>query len=1069
MPGLIDPKALDAHIKSWQGPAPSKPVNFTSVPQLNQALHAGQINKQQWNQQFKVIQSKLPGAKPVKGYNLTDALHNAVHQGANIALATPRAVVSTGQQLNKQFQYLKGPAATQSQRDAVIQNQQKAQTASPKVQDLFKQAPAHSKVQAAALLAKGHKESAVQTYLNKQIALGNQQTMTGLSNAAVLASVNVAGGGLLNKALGTAKAAAGKDAAVNDLVGMARSKAIQDHFPAPAVKSPKTPLTPVTKTAGESVGKGTPAIDALKANQPLNESGGVGLPKTNDYVKQQIKMQDAARKAGSKNPVVAAKSEAKQKLIDSFAPIEDTLNKSKVKLAPENNIKYQIDRAIRGDTIGAQYIKDNGLAKVIQSASNTKELDQYLIAKHAADLEKNGIKTGRNLPADQQLVKDLGPKYEAHARAVKEYSNNLLDKATEYGLVSKEVATGLKARYPNYVPVNRIFGEGELPQIPKGVGGGKASVGSQSVVQQIKGSTRQIESPLSNLVDKTVDVVKQGERNKAAQILTGYKNLPGNPFQLRELSKDEIVGNKPVISVLDKGVPRRFETTPEIAAAAKSLNKEQLGIIGKILSVPTRVLRLGATGLNPAFALANVSKDTVSAFINTSHALRASPANPRVFMQSLIAAANHGSKQYGELVREGAGGTSFDIARNAPKQNIKAIRAERNLPSRVAYTVTRPAQLLRAAENTIGRSEEFNRAIQYFGNKQAFAKKGYDAAQTRTLAANAARSNTVNFARAGDYGRVINSTLPYLNAGVQGSRTLLRNLKDRPLQTGAKLAISTFFPVAVVTVWNTSDPKRKAAYDDIKDYEKQGNLIIVPPHPVKDPKTGKWNVIKIPMSQEIANLASVVRNGTEAAVKDGKLKVATMLGNTAGTVTSLNAQNPRQLANQLTPQAIKPGIESMTNQNLYTGNKIVPDSQKNLPAKDQTGPGTSKLAVKVGQLAKLSPRHIDNAIATGTGGLGKNIVHDKSLSNQVSERFKGAQGNSPYDLADTRFNALKGQLTALSGYKSMSSQDKAKALNRLQSAVSGALVPTPGKKLSARQRAIVNKNPDLASYLKSRR
>ena len=46
---------------------------------------------------------------------------------------------------------------------------------------------------------------------------------------------------------------------------------------------------------------------------------------------------------------------------------------------------------------------------------------------------------------------------------------------------------------------------------------------------------------------------------------------------------------------------------------ANGLSGQQLGLVGKILSYPTRLLRLGATGVNVGFTLANVAKDTASA------------------------------------------------------------------------------------------------------------------------------------------------------------------------------------------------------------------------------------------------------------------------------------------------------------------------------------------------------------------------------------------------------------------------------------------------------------------------
>jgi hypothetical protein len=770
-----------------------------------------------------------------------------------------------------------------------------------------------------------------------------------------------------------------------------------------------------------------------------------------DYVKQQNKLQEAARKQNSINPLMIIKNEAVSKLIDSLSPIKRIFDKviKETDIPLSENIKNRLSRAQRADTLSAQYIVDSGLAKVIQSAPVTKALDQYLIAVHAADLEAEGIKTGRNLESDQKLIAELKGKYGPYAKQVLEYNRKLLDKAVEYGLVSKETAKTLKEKYPNYVPANRIFSEGEL-STGKGTGAGAASISGQTIVQKIKGSERQIESPLASIVKKTMDVVSQGERNKAASILASYIDLPGNPFDLRELEPSETVGVKSVISYLDNGKVRRFETTPEVAAAAKALNKEQVGILGKIIRVPTRILRLGATGMNPAFAAANVAKDMVTAAINSKHPFRSSVFNPEVLKKAVSAALYHGGKNYAELVREGAGGTSYDIARSSPKQNVQSIRAGKNIGTKILYNVTHPAELFRAAENTIGRSEEFTRALQYYGNKDAAIKKGMSEADAKIYGAMAARANSIDFLNKGDYGAVLNSGFPYLNAGVQGSRTLLRNIKTRPFQTIAKIALLGILPTLTVTAWNLADPKRKEAYDDIADYEKEGNMIIIPPNPVKDPATGKWNAIKIPVSQEIANINNIARNALEALNGDKDFDVVQFLGNMIGTTTSLNAQSPRQLANQVIPQALKPIVEGLTNQNLFTGNQIVPDSQMNLPASDQYGNYTSGTAKVIGSITGLSPRVIDNTIRTSTGGAGQNAVNfsdqilaalgvikptdvkGQTILKSMVGRFVGASVKPTSDNIAVQFNKARDMLIKTPQYKSLSKDDQRRGLNRLQ-------------------------------------
>lgn len=848
------------------------------------------------------------------------------------------------------------------------------------------------------------------------------------------------------------------------------------------------PTTNLVQRANDTARRLIPAA-SLEPNAPRFNP--------NEYINTQSSAQDAARVASTNSFTTNLRNEVSTKLIDSFSPIERTLAKANkdganINIGDSNNITTQIDRALRADTIGGQYIKDNGLADIIQQVPDTKAFDQYLIARHAKDLEANGVKTGRNLDSDAQLVNSLSPEYERYAQQVKQYSDNLLDKTVDYGLISKELADTLKEKYPNYVPANRIFDESELSNV-KGQGGGKASRSTQTVVQRIKGSDREIESPLASLTNKTIDVFKQGESNKAASILASYKDLEGNPFNLRELKPDETVGTKSTISYIDNGKVRRFETTPEIAAAAKALNKEQMGLLGRIVSIPTRALRLGATGINPGFALANVSKDLVSAAVNSKHPLRTSLFNADVTSKAAKAAFNHNSKEYAELVREGAGGTSFDIARDAPRQNVANIRSGKNRFNRAGYVVTHPGELLRAVENTIGRSEEFVRALQYYGNKDAALAKNMSKDDATRYAAHAARNNSVNFARAGEYGAVLNSALPYLNAGIQGARNLNRNIRDRPAQTLGKIGVLSTLPVVSVTAWNLSDEKRKEAYNQISDYEKQGNLIIVPPDPKYDEKTGQWNVIKIPLSPDLASLNSIARKAIEQGNESGDLKVTDIIGSLVNTGTSIDISSGRALANKVIPQALKPGIETLTNQNLFTGNKIIPESQRNLPANEQFGDYTSGTAKTLGNLTGGSPRVIDNAIKSSTGGAGQNAINfsdsllaglgvikpeevqGKSIGQSIGGRFYGAsQKQASDEIADT-FKRSKDALVKTDGYKSLSQQEKAKALNRLETdikalgyAASDARNPNSkyeAKPLTANQKSLQAGERKLEDYL----
>lgn len=256
----------------------SNPSNIKDVPTLNQALKYGLINQSQWQQQFKQIQNKVePNLKPVGGYTLGDALNNAKNVAAGIALAAPKAVESTAQQIGKQVKYLAGPTSTQAQRNTITTNQNAAATSkeySAAVKG-FKPGTnsAQGLIQAQKLAAAGAKAPQIKQFLAQDAQKLATQTKTGLGNAAVLAGINVAGGGLVSKALGATKAAVGKDAAVSDLINTAKTaKATEtagkaDILGSAAVKQAKTSKIPVAGESATVPGKATKVDSAAYVKQ----------------------------------------------------------------------------------------------------------------------------------------------------------------------------------------------------------------------------------------------------------------------------------------------------------------------------------------------------------------------------------------------------------------------------------------------------------------------------------------------------------------------------------------------------------------------------------------------------------------------------------------------------------------------------------------------------------------------------------------------------------------------------------------------------------------------------------
>lgn len=741
--------------------------------------------------------------------------------------------------------------------------------------------------------------------------------------------------------------------------------------------------------------------------------------------------------------------EIKRKLVDSTAPLSDTLSiaekEGKFNVLPKNDIRLQIDRVLRSDSLATQFIKDNKLDEVIRKVDDLDEFNQYLIAKQSRDVSSKGITTGRDSVADDNLIAALSEKYEPFAQQIYAYNRKLLDTLTESGMISKELNAKLKAEYPNYVPLNRVFSEIEQKNMGfTGRGKGVASQGTQGTVRKLKGSEREIEDPIESIIAKTSQAFQEAERNKAAQMLASYKDLPGNPFGLEEIKGAKAAGDS-TISVWKDGKKVIYKADPVIAEAAKNLNQQQIGILGQIIAVPTRILKLGATGVNLPFVASNIVKDQAFATINSNRALQTSLANPVNFVRSFWTALTGKGQLYDDWVRSGSSFTSFDIARNQVKPTVARIRSGRSVGGRIAYSITHPQELVRAVEDIIGKSEELTRIQQFNGMKNQLIKEGRTVEDATLLAAKASRENTANFARRGEWGNWLNVLIPYLNAGIQGTRSLVGNMTKRPVQTAAKLSTIVFLPMAYATTWNLSDPKRREAYEDIQDYEKENNIIIIPPNPQKD-ENGRWNAIKIPLTPGVSNLASIIRRGVEGvAGLDGNsfTQVASDLF-AAGTSFELNKN---KLVSQLTTQGLKPIIEGYTNTNLFTGNKIVPDYMKDLPPELQARDNTSGTARIAGKLLNTSPLKVENAIRTIAGGVGQQALNasdrllartgaipedqigGKDVGEAIANRFTSASGgqqlNNLYDNKQTKSKSkTESDYDNPNNYKIVESNDK---------------------------------------------
>lgn len=749
---------------------------------------------------------------------------------------------------------------------------------------------------------------------------------------------------------------------------------------------------------------------------------------TNDYVNELAKEQKLARKG--EQPTLRDrwqdfKADMREKFVDRFAPIEDRITNE----ADQLEMRAALDRTLRADSLSEAFIRDNKFDQLINSFRNKKEMqmfDQALIAKHALELEKNGVQTGRDLAKDKALIREADKRFENEFAQVREYSDKVLQQTVDYGLISQDTANYLRKKYPEYVPFDRIFSDSELDARTGRGRGGEASLSKQDIVQRINGSQRAIDSPLNALVMKTQDMIQQGERNKTAELLASYAKDPKNPFLLKELKDGEKANGRPTISYLDKGTKRTFLAAPEVANAAKNMNREQVGIILKALMQPARLLRMGATSINAGFTMANVVKDFVGASVNSKNGFFST--NPKVLAKALGVAFHHKGDMYLEMQRAGVLGNSYELTRNAAQLNLKEIRSHKNFWRRSAHNIKKPLQTL---ENTIGRSEDFGRAVQYLSNKNYAKRHGMSESEAIKFAADQARWNSTNFLRSGSYGKVINAIVPYSNAGIQGQRIMLRRMKENPVRYTSKVVLGVVVPTVSALAYSYGSEKGKEVMDNLPDYVKENNVVIVAPGATYNKEQNRWNgVFMVPVPPQFAPLHRQLHNMTKSVMTGQQFDVGKATGDAVEQVTTVNPLEIRRTGAQYVPQAAKPFVELFANKNLYTGQEIVPEGMKNLAEKDQWDNSTSLTARKFGELTGLSPKQVDNAFRTSTAGGGQNLLHgtDWAIAKATGASDDEIKGRSILDSVVGRFYAPKGTSQSSYFYQSL---EKAAKDNKL--------------------------------------
>lgn len=746
-----------------------------------------------------------------------------------------------------------------------------------------------------------------------------------------------------------------------------------------------------------------------------------------NYVKDQVENQKKTTNSGLMQKIKDAKDFLRHHLNDDSTAYEQYLAKGhdkESKLAREKlkeDIRNDIDKVRSSDMIAQQFIRDNGLAELGKmSTKDLNQFQQYLIARrHAADLHKQGINTGRDLDMDLAIIDKYKKKFTEQEKIYRNFNKQLLNYMEDNGLISKELHSKLNQNTA-YTPYQRLMDDvssftGHSQQL--------GNLSSEQVIKKMKGSDRTILNPIEATMSNTMRIINEGQRNIAA------RKIAENAFSEHRLRD----GEKPragydTLNFMENGKKVSYEVPKMVASEMKRLNRvlpEGVEKVINVLSMPAKTLRGGATSLNPIFAASNLIRDQLQTTITGNIG-----ANIKGTPKALLATFGFGEKAdnlRAELSRQGIIGSEYRQTYGYKQGDLMAeLQKEHHLSKKAADRLKHPIDAL---NDLIGRTEYFTRAQQYFGTDGDITAKSQ-----------AARNNTLNFSRGGEAIMVINRAVPFLNAGVQGGIQITRQLVKRPARTALALAAWAGIAMAAKGI-SESDEKKKELYDRVSDYEKKTNLILFDKDAKYNPETGRIDgLVKIPIPQFLYPITDSMNN-----IKDSPDALLKTASNIFEVFTGLDTENP---VNQLTPTAIKPFIEAATNTNTFTKQDIVSDYDKNKLPQDKGAKYTTGAARFLSSLTGVDAPIIDNFIANWSGGLGKDLA--KTLTNNPDNqkdgggigriftegayrRFGSAGADSQYKMAVDSGEKLKKQLEGYSDFKNLSKEDQEKVKNAIDS------------------------------------
>lgn len=676
-----------------------------------------------------------------------------------------------------------------------------------------------------------------------------------------------------------------------------------------------------------------------KTQTPLNLSS--------DEIIQQAKSEIGSKPAEPKQSVGQWWDKVYTDWVDRYHPINKIASTAK-DIPTNSNPVYTIKRFLGSSGIAESRFQTELrpiINKIDQLGIDKSDLDVYLKSRRDINLSNRGIKGSDSNIATQRinaLEQRYGEKIKQIAQELYDYqSKGFSELAKDF--LGKDVGDLVKNTNVDYVPFQRVMDE-----VDDFIGTGvKLQQGQQPVIK-IKGSNKQIYSPLESIILNTYKQRAAIEKNDVAKSIVGLQDyLPNIGF--RKVSKS----GADTVSVWRDGKKEYWSVGQDIADAVKGMNEEQMNTFLKVLSSPARILRQGATGRNLDFMIPNVIRDQLDAAVGSKYGYIPFVDYVRGFAHLLRQDLAGGDQIYKQWMESGGAQSFGSISGRETAKEFLSGKTTRNPVKLLGEWIT-------GGLDVMGRYSEIPTRLGLF--QRALDKTG-----DTMKAAFESREGTLDFARMGAKMKVANSLIPFLNVGVQGLDKMARTFKANPAGFIAKMGVYGALPTITVSAYNHIYHPQE--YAEIPQYEKDGNFVIINGRngdgTINYFKIPKGNMIEL-ISNPLESLISHAMGTNDQTIKQTLLSFVSQTLPIVGDGSSLKEIGIKTIGDNL-PQAVKPVTENLLNRSFFKYNEknkeaseIVPYYLKSKAPADQAYKFTEESYKVIGRTLNLSPLQVKN-------------------------------------------------------------------------------------------------------------